>query len=868
MIHRITYASADHRDPLRQTPARRTRRRTVMALSAAALVASLLPVSGGPAGAAAVDVTSARVFGATRYETAVEIAEEYNDELGGSRVGVDSVILASGADEHFGYALVAPALARRLEAPLLLTAPDQLSPATSNFLHRNDVETVFVLGGTETVSSATQRSIERIRDISVVRIMGADVYSTAVAVANRVGPRAGEPGNYRSNGRTVLLATGEVFADALAAGPLAYRGEHPILLTPSDELHAEVARFFDRSDTEHVVILGGARAVGRSVEREILDEGLTVERLWGVDRYETAVKIAEELLGDRPPQSCFDGGELGLAYGRKAADAIASGPLLGELCAPLLLTELGELPESTRLFLESDDYETGDVGGDLRITIFGGRSAVSPDAIAQADAAATLDPIRAQLSATEGRCHITVSFDEPVLTRDVENIRNYRIEGDTLDSGQGNVDGGTGTTTTRATIVLSGSITPSDSSVPVGCAGPLIARDEVEVVGGVIGTENDRRTVRRVSASVRSDRSRPRVTLTALDGADVVYVDTNEPVEPGPEGDPRLIFERSGEDEVTQTFAVGNGSLRYEVFVPLEDGLKAGDRVTLGDDEVEDLAGNLNREVTATARRDSVAPRVARVIVTEPVGRNASYIGIDGRFSGRRIDDAITITAKATGDAYGAIGNDWTLEIDLQSDWAASRASEIEVSTRRETILARIGFPRTLDNVARDFNSHPDFRELFDADVTGTSAGGSAIVNDNISATNFREGTSTVDLTVEWTEPVRGCDALEGAVDSGRLELDADGDGEYDFFLDGRFATRLGVTFVDAPGGNSAIITGEATCDTAPGVESGTLVARLESSRHSSLPSLRSRLFTYAKAATDLKGNETVNRRVSNFVRP
>ena len=868
MTQRMTHASLGRVDAPPRRHSRRTRRRVIVALTGAALVASLLPLTAGPAHAAAVEVTSDRLWGATRYETAVEIAEEYIDELGGSRAGVDTVILASGADEHFGYGLLAPALSRRYEAPLLLTEPDRLSPATSNFLYRNDIETVFILGGTDVVSAATQRSVEAIRGVSAVRIAGSDVFSTAVAVADRVGPRAGQPGSYRSEGRTVLLATSEVFADALAAGPLAYRGEHPVLPTPLNELHSDVAQFLDRSDTDHVVILGGIAAVDSGVEQSIRDRGITVSRLWGSDRFGTAVRIAEELLGDNPPQSCFTGGELGLAYGRKAADAIASAPLLGELCAPLLLTELAELPDATRRFLESDDYETGDIDGRLHINVFGGRSAVSPIALAQADAAATLDPIRAQLTATEGRCHIEVVFVEPVLTSDAQNIRNYRIEGDTLDSNQGSVDAGTAATTTRATIVLSGAFGAADSSVPVGCGSPLVALDQIEVVGGVIGTPDDRRTVQRVSASVRSDRSRPRITLTALDGANVVYVEVNEPINEGPEGLPRLTFQRSGVEDKTEPFSVGDGALRYEVDVPYDGGLTAGDRVTIDDGEAQDLAGNLNREVTVTARLDNIAPRVTRVVVTEPIGRSASYVTVDGRFSGRRIDDALTITAEAAGDAYGAIGNDWTMEVILESSWAVGRASEIDISTRRRTISARVGFPRTLDNVARDLNADPVFAELFSAEVTGTNAGASAIVNDSMSPTNFRDGTSTVDLTVEWSEPVRGCDASDGAVDAGKLELDADGDGEYDFYLDGRFAARLAVTFVDAPDGNESIVAGEATCDTAPGVLPGTLVARLESSRHSSLPSLQSRLFTYANAATDLKGNEAVNRRVNNFVHP
>ena len=44
-------------------------------------------------------------------------------------------------------------------------------------------------------------------------------------------------------GRTAVIASGEVFADALVAGPFAARGIHPVLLTPPSELHADVVAY-------------------------------------------------------------------------------------------------------------------------------------------------------------------------------------------------------------------------------------------------------------------------------------------------------------------------------------------------------------------------------------------------------------------------------------------------------------------------------------------------------------------------------------------------------------------------------------------------------------------------------------------------
>ena len=231
----------------------RTRRRTRLGrvLMALAVAATALVVAHEPAQGAAADVDSRRLSGSTRYETAVEIAETYVDQVESdtSRAAIDTVIITSGEDRHFAYALPTPALSRLHDAPLLLTPSDELHESVTTFLTRHDISLVLIVGDTSVVSDAVQRSIAAISGISVDRIEGDDEYATAVAIADLVGWSPGSPGEIRGKGRTALLATGEAFADALAAGPLAYRGEHPILLTRSSEQPAAVSTFLDGSRT-------------------------------------------------------------------------------------------------------------------------------------------------------------------------------------------------------------------------------------------------------------------------------------------------------------------------------------------------------------------------------------------------------------------------------------------------------------------------------------------------------------------------------------------------------------------------------------------------------------------------------------------
>ncbi|WP_420609973.1 cell wall-binding repeat-containing protein [Candidatus Poriferisodalis sp.] len=343
--------------------------------AAAVLLAATAIVGTGNATGAASRVDSDRLWGADRYETAAEIAEEYAAAAG----PIDTAIVASG--ESFADALAATPLARVRNAPILLSPPDELHPATRSFIQRHRIDDIIIAGGTTAISDDVEDALAALISGRPERLEGSDRYRTVVNIAREIEVR--EIGDYCGDGRrTALLATGEKFADALALSPLAFSGPHPVLLTEPDRLPASVRNYFVDYTIEQVVIAGGTAAIADSVEAEISDLGIRVERLWGRDRFETAVEIADA-LADR----CFGSDEFGLADGRKFPDALVGGPLLGLRRAPLLLSEPA-LPDATRRFLAGPVPDASTV----QLTIFGGPAAVSDSAAAAAtDALRGLD---------------------------------------------------------------------------------------------------------------------------------------------------------------------------------------------------------------------------------------------------------------------------------------------------------------------------------------------------------------------------------------------------------------------------------------------------------------------------------------------
>lgn len=203
---------------------------------------------------------------------------------------------------------------------------------------------------------------------TIERVGGADRVATAVALSARRFPSCGTPGGARSE--TVVLARADAYADALAGSSLAFARGAPLLLTASGELSAAARAEIDRLGATRAVLLGGPDALSPALEAAVGELGLTVERLAGRDRFETAGLVA----GALPP-----GQEAYLVEGSSAdprrgwPDAVNASWLAARRGAPILLTTRAELPAATAAALAGRGVE--------RLTVVGGAAAVS-DAVA------------------------------------------------------------------------------------------------------------------------------------------------------------------------------------------------------------------------------------------------------------------------------------------------------------------------------------------------------------------------------------------------------------------------------------------------------------------------------------------------------
>ena len=270
-----------------------------------------------------------RFAGENRYATAQQLSASHFDP------GVDMAFIARGDD--FPDALSIGSVAANLGAPILLTESNALPSATKAELSRLEPASIVVVGGPGAVSNAVVAGLGAYTDGSVVRVAGADRYATSAAISAA----------YRASGVDVVyLATGESFADAMAAAAAAAHENTSVLLTASMSLPASTRTELVRLDPAEVIIVGGTSAVSPSVEASIEGLGLSVRRLAGATRYGTAVAISSDAFPSAD--------HVWVATGQNFPDALAATAIAGWQDVPLLLvppSHLGTTVETELLRL-------------------------------------------------------------------------------------------------------------------------------------------------------------------------------------------------------------------------------------------------------------------------------------------------------------------------------------------------------------------------------------------------------------------------------------------------------------------------------------------------------------------------------------
>ena len=156
----------------------------------------------------------------------------------------------------------------------------------------------------------------------------------------------------------VYLATGADFADALSGAGLAAAEGAPVIVVPGTQTRASASLLglLDDLGTTSVQILGGVASVSEGIANSVRAPGRSVDRIAGIDRYQTATLIAQ-----RYPSASR---EAVIASGRSFPDALSSIALSVQRRAPILLSQTVCAPDTVRSHISAR--------GVGKITLIGG----------------------------------------------------------------------------------------------------------------------------------------------------------------------------------------------------------------------------------------------------------------------------------------------------------------------------------------------------------------------------------------------------------------------------------------------------------------------------------------------------------------
>ncbi|MCK4777945.1 MAG: cell wall-binding repeat-containing protein, partial [Actinomycetia bacterium] len=259
-----------------------------------------------------------RIGGDDRVETAIEISKFLMPEINGketdliatsmgiAQVPFDRTVIICRSDDY-PDALAAAGLAGQIpglmRAPILLNNSSTLDPRVEDELDRlyggfddlGEGDVIFLIGGEGALSSSIEDDLEDF-GFRVERLGGANRYETATLIADEIDDINEIDG--------IFICTGENWPDALAAAAFAcWNGDWPILLVQQDNIPGPTLDWLLANKEHDAYVIGGPGVISSDVMSDLgfyLDGD--VERVYGDNRYETCIALAEHPdLWNMPP---------------------------------------------------------------------------------------------------------------------------------------------------------------------------------------------------------------------------------------------------------------------------------------------------------------------------------------------------------------------------------------------------------------------------------------------------------------------------------------------------------------------------------------------------------------------------------------
>ncbi|MGL4730970.1 MAG: cell wall-binding repeat-containing protein [Clostridium sp.] len=330
-------------------------------------------------------VMKEKLAGANRFETAIEVSNEFGK--------ADTVVLVN----YMGIAdaLAATPFAKMKEAPILLTESDKLTESTAKQIEKLGAKNVVVIGGENAVSANVVKELEK-SNLTVERLAGNNRYATSAAVAEKMGKV-----------EKVAVVNGvKGLADALSVAAPAAKEGMAIILSNGNEIEAG-NEIVDAAKTKYVV--GGDKVVSEDLAKEI-----EAERLAGTNRNATNAAVLNKFYDAKELEKVYVAKD-GAVNASQLVDALAAGPLAGKEGNPVMLAG-SSLDKAQEAYLKERTAKT-------LVEVGNGISSNSVDAIVKALEVKDVTP-DAKITAVKAlnTKSIKVTFDNTVESLDKKDV--------------------------------------------------------------------------------------------------------------------------------------------------------------------------------------------------------------------------------------------------------------------------------------------------------------------------------------------------------------------------------------------------------------------------------------------------------------
>lgn len=189
-----------------------------------------------------------RIAGDNRYETSAALAEKLIKVAGNK----NTAIIASG--ENFADALTAGAYAAGENYPILLVQKYSINEKVAKVINDNKINKTILAGGVNSISEYVKDELPN----DTQRIAGKNRYETSAKIADKL-----------FKAKSAYVASGEVFADALVASPVAASQKMPILLVSKYGVSKEVKDYVNKNIDHNLVVVGGEKSIPNFVVSEL-----------------------------------------------------------------------------------------------------------------------------------------------------------------------------------------------------------------------------------------------------------------------------------------------------------------------------------------------------------------------------------------------------------------------------------------------------------------------------------------------------------------------------------------------------------------------------------------------------------------------